>query len=359
MPAATAASVGLSPETRGPTPNSSTDRIATLETRIAVQEALIARLQAELAHSRKIFERASNAAQIGVWECELDDCTLRWSDVVYDMFDLPRGSTLDRDEILAFYPEATRLELEDIRSRAIREGGGFSLDAEITTARGRPRWIRITATVECEAGEPVRIFGMKQDITAEKNATLRLRHMAEFDAVTGLSSRSRFQSRMAEASNAAAAGAPVGALMLIDLDHFKQVNDAFGHLVGDDCLRAVGRRLSRLHATSDCVARIGGDEFAVVFGPETPRAVVVRLAGAVVRTMRRPIEIAGRHIELGASVGIAFADDGNSETLHAQADGALYAAKAAGRGAVRIFSGTGGEHLAGARRAAAELTACP
>ncbi|MDY8109821.1 diguanylate cyclase [Fulvimarina sp. 2208YS6-2-32] len=298
------------------------------------KNALIQQQKAELARSRKIFDRASEAARIGVWECELSDCSLRWTDVVYDIFELPRGSALDRSATLQFYPEASRARLEDIRSRAIAEKTGFTHDALITTANGNKRWIRITASVECEDGEPVRIFGMKQDITAEKTAVLRLRHLADFDSLTGLASRSRFQTHVAGDPDGGMAAAPLSAIVLIDLDRFKAVNDEFGHVVGDECLQETGRRLALLEPRADLLARIGGDEFAAVFGPAASRETVGRFGESVVRIMRRPIQASGHSIGLGASVGIVFSSDAAD---YARADAALYRAKAAGRGTVCVF----------------------
>jgi PAS domain-containing protein len=107
-------------------------------------------------------------AKLGVWECELNGETLTWTNGVYDMFEMPRGFRITREEILGFYSEESRRQLEDIRSRAIREGHGFTLDAKIVTAMGKERWMRITADIEHENGVPVRIFGMKQDITEDQ-----------------------------------------------------------------------------------------------------------------------------------------------------------------------------------------------
>lgn len=134
--------------------------ISKLNAELAAQAALIAGQEVALAHSRKIFDRASVAARIGVWECSLPGEQLHWTDVVYDLFDLPRGTALDRSEIIKCYPAESRKALDSLRSRAIAERSGFTLDAEITTFAGHSRWIRITATVECEEGVPVRIFGM-------------------------------------------------------------------------------------------------------------------------------------------------------------------------------------------------------
>ena len=235
--------------------------IARLKGELSAQAEMIREQAVSLAHSRKIFDRASAAARIGVWECSLPDETLHWTDVVYDLFDLPRGALPDRQRTLACYPPECRKALEVMRSRAIEERSGFALDCEITTFAGRNRWIRITATVECEDGVPVRIFGMKQDITEEKILSDRMRYLAEFDVMTGLANRGQFQARLSQAEQAGPG--TVGALLLIDLDGFKAVNDTYGHVVGDDCLKEAAARLGAVCQGADLVARVGGDEFAL------------------------------------------------------------------------------------------------
>ncbi|OBQ73412.1 diguanylate cyclase domain-containing protein [Mesorhizobium erdmanii] len=312
--------------------------ISKLKAELAAQAALIARQEVSLAHSRKIFDRASAAARIGVWECSLPGEELHWTDVVYDLFDLPRGVALDRSEIVKCYPQESRMALDSLRGRAIAERSGFTLDAEITTFAGHSRWIRITASVECEADVPVRIFGMKQDITEEKILSDRMRYMAEFDAMTGLANRARFQARLAQAD----ASRPLGALLLIDLDGFKAVNDTFGHVVGDECLKAAAERLADGCGEADLVARVGGDEFAVLLGPHLDRGAVSGVAREIIERMGKPVAVRGQSLRLGASVGIAFAGPGSPCDLFAQADTALYAAKAAGRNTFRIFKAQAG-----------------
>lgn len=312
--------------------------VAQLKQQVVAQAALIARQEVSLAHSRKIFDRASVAARIGVWECSLPGEQLHWTDVVYDLFDLPRGALLDRSEIVKCYPAESRKALDSLRSRAIAERSGFSLDAEITTFAGHSRWIRITATVECEEGVPVRIFGMKQDITEEKILSDRMRYLAEFDAMTGLANRARFQARLAQVDESR----PLGALLLIDLDGFKAVNDTFGHVVGDECLKAAAERLAGGCGEAELVARVGGDEFAVLLGSHLDRGAVSGVARDIIESMGKPVAIRGQSLRLGASVGIAFAGAGSPCDLFAQADTALYAAKAAGRNTFRIFKAEAG-----------------
>ncbi|MGQ7791709.1 diguanylate cyclase domain-containing protein [Faunimonas sp. B44] len=311
--------------------------IARLEAELAAKARIIREQEAALAHSRKTFARASEAARIGVWECDLPDQTLRWTDVVYDIFDLPRGSALDRNHILTCYSEQSRQELHRLRSQAIAERSGFGLDAEIVTAAGRHRWIRITATVECENGRAVRIFGMKQDITEEKILADRTRYLAEFDVMTGLSNRARFQARLAELESSGPEESRIGALLLVDLDGFKQVNDTYGHALGDECLKLAAQRLARACQEAELVARIGGDEFAVLLGPDPARTGIERLANAIVRAVSRPVELGGETLRLGASVGIAHANGCAAEELFMRADAALYAAKAAGRNTFRVY----------------------
>ncbi|WP_269140744.1 diguanylate cyclase domain-containing protein [Oryzicola mucosus] len=237
--------------------------VAALRKQLKKQQELIDTLQAELKHSRKIFDRASAAARIGVWECELPAETLRWTDVVYDIFDLPRDFDITRGKTLALYSEESARELKRLRDKAIEERSGFTMDAEIVTEKGNKRWMRITATVECDGEMPQRIFGMKQDITEEKNLADRTRYLAEFDVLTGLANRSRFQSMLAEVGEIVFPHQRADALLLIDMDGFKSINDSYGHAAGDDCLKEAGQRLLTICEDARLVSRIGGDEFAV------------------------------------------------------------------------------------------------
>ncbi len=300
-----------------------------METRIRQQAAA-------LDHRQRIFDQSSLAARIGVWECNLPDETLRWTDVVYDIFDLPRGSSLDRDEIVKFYSEESARELHRRRTRAIEERSGFSMDAEIVTAQGNRRWVRVTATVECEGGVPVRIFGMKQDITEQKILMDQTRYLAEFDPMTELANRSQFQAKLADLCAHRAETEAAGALLLIDLDGFKKVNDTLGHSVGDDCLKQVAHRLKDVCRQAEVVARIGGDEFAVLVR-HSPTDTIGKLAQEIVDALSRSIENHGQTLRLGASVGVALVDSSTPSELFKRADMALYAAKAAGRNRFQVF----------------------
>jgi diguanylate cyclase (GGDEF)-like protein len=302
---------------------------------IEAQSKTIADFTALEEQRRTLFDRASATARIGIWQCNLSDNSLLWTNGVYDLFEIPRNTPVTRELALACYTEASRERMEAARSHAIANCSDFALDLEIVTAKGQRRWMRLTGAVESRDGVAHRIFGMKQDITEEKLLADRTRYLAEFDVMTGLANRSQFQARLAELESGHAG---LGALLLVDLDGFKQINDTHGHAVGDDCLRETARRLVDCCGGAALVARIGGDEFAVLLKAGIEHKDALGLAEGIVQTMRRPALAHGRTLQLSASVGVAHYGGGTAEDLFHQADTALYAAKAAGRDTSRSFA---------------------
>ena len=281
---------------------------------------------------RTLFDRASATARIGIWQYNLVDSTLSWTNGVYDLFEIPRNTPITRQLTLAHYTDASRRRMEAARADAIARCSDFSLDCEIITTSGKHRWMRLTGAVESRDGVAHRIFGMKQDITEEKLLADRTRYLAEFDVMTGLANRSVFQAWLGDID---AGNKATDALLLVDLDGFKQVNDTYGHAIGDECLKEAALRLiDSSNRQAGLVARIGGDEFALLLDAGTPTADATAIAEAIVAAMRRPITRLGQTLQLGASVGVAHYRGGSSEDLFRQADMALYAAKAAGRNRV-------------------------
>jgi diguanylate cyclase (GGDEF)-like protein len=182
------------------------------------------------------------------------------------------------------------------------------------------------------------VVGIHEDITDRRRAEAQIRHMARHDALTDLPNRVLFKERVEIALERVRRGEKV-AMLCIDLDRFKAVNDTLGHPVGDALLKAVAERLSRCVRETDTVARLGGDEFAIVqVGVELPIGATV-LAQRIIETLSAPYTIEGHHIIVGTSVGIAIApqDSDDPDQLLKSADMALYRAKADGRGRYRFF----------------------
>lgn len=178
------------------------------------------------------------------------------------------------------------------------------------------------------------------DVTEQKRAEARIEHMAHHDSLTGLPNRALFTEELTDRLRAnLASGRPL-AVLFVDLDNFKYINDTLGHPIGDQLLHAVGQRLRNELRQTDFVARLGGDEFAVILADlETPEDVG-RLACRIVEALSTTFELERYHATIGASIGVAFAPiDGNSApVLLRNADIALYRAKENGRGTFVHFS---------------------
>lgn len=293
-----------------------------------------------MAHLKDMYDRASNLAKFGAWECDLDSEELTWTVGIYDLFELPYQPHLLRSMILEFYEDDSRMLMERVRAEAIAGAGPFSIDARIRTLRGRSRWMRLSGDAVFENGRAIRLFGAKQDVTHEKELWDRLRHRAERDPLTGLANRGVFEARCHELSKCDADNVSIAALALIDLDHFKGINDRLGHAAGDECLRQVADRLYRIFGGRNVVARIGGDEFALLLrGPRSVPQIKQTLASAL-RALCRPVMWRDLRIDVGISIGAAMLKQAvcrDPSQLFADADTALYAAKAAGRRSYRIF----------------------
>jgi diguanylate cyclase (GGDEF)-like protein len=171
-----------------------------------------------------------------------------------------------------------------------------------------------------------------------RNQSIRIAHLAHHDALTGLHNRAAFSGHLAATIEETVSTGGTFAILCLDLDRFKEVNDLHGHPIGDALLREVGRRLAAV-AAGDFVARVGGDEFIVVTGAGTTVESARQLALDLREAVRGDIEIAGRQLSIGLSIGVAFCpgDGTDPTTLLANADVALYHAKAEGRDAVRFF----------------------
>ncbi|MBR0664174.1 EAL domain-containing protein [Roseomonas hellenica] len=176
-----------------------------------------------------------------------------------------------------------------------------------------------------------------EDITEQQRSAARIAHMAHHDALTGLANRVLFRQALEDACMPGAAEAGP-ALLCIDLDRFKHVNDTLGHLHGDLLLRAVAGRLQSLAVEGDTIARLGGDEFAII-RRRSGASDAADLARSIIDALGQCFELDGNRANIGASVGIALAsgDGPGPDALLHDADVALYQAKAAGRGSYRFF----------------------
>src|SRR5215210_520823 len=215
-----------------------------------------------------------------------------------------------------------------------------SLEMELKTPRG-PRWISIAGDPILDtAGRFEGFRGVGSDITEIRQTQERLTHLANVDVLSGLPNRGRMRQLLGDCLRSATAGNVPCAIMFLDLDGFKPVNDTFGHPKGDAVLRAVAKRLVDEVGQDGHVGRMGGDEFAIVINDAQSRKTVEQLADRIIASIREPYMIDQTEIRIGVSIGSAFGpiDGATVDDLILKADLALYQAKDAGRGCARYFS---------------------
>ena len=292
----------------------------------------------------RLYDQALNLARIGAWECELETERLTWTQGVYDIFGYPMDNPLRRASIVDLYIDESRRNMELARAEVIRTGRPVTLDAEIRTWRGERRWMRLLINTDGGSGPRARIFGSKQDITSDRQAMENLRRQAETDPLTGLVNRYVFQARYREVVSDSLNHGFASALVLIDLDRFKVLNDTFGHPAGDACLCEVAQRLRWAFHNAGLVARLGGDEFAIILRTPTSPARIAQVLQQTVVMLSRPLFWNDLRLEVGASIGAALVGRPHRRRiveLFAEADAALYDAKAAGRNKVHLFGDEG------------------
>jgi diguanylate cyclase (GGDEF)-like protein/PAS domain S-box-containing protein len=215
-----------------------------------------------------------------------------------------------------------------------------SLEMELKTPRGN-RWISIAGDpIVDTAGRFEGFRGVGSDITEIRQTQERLTHLANVDVLSGLPNRGRVRQLLGEALRGATSGNVPCAILFLDLDGFKPVNDTFGHPKGDAVLRAVAKRLVDEVGQDGEVGRMGGDEFAIVIPDAQSRRNVEALADRIIQAIKEPYVIDQTEIRIGVSIGCAFGpiDGATVDDLILKADLALYQAKDAGRGVARYFS---------------------
>jgi len=269
-----------------------------------------------------------------LWQVDSENRVTYISSRMSALLGKPAGQLLGHSlpALLGGHSELGRLLLEKKTFNA--------LEMELKTPRGT-RWISIAGDpIVDTAGRFEGFRGVGSDITEIRQTQERLTHLANVDVLSGLPNRGRVRQLLGEALRAATTSNVPCAIMFLDLDGFKPVNDTFGHPKGDAVLRAVAKRLVDQVGDQGYVGRMGGDEFAIVITDGQSRKIVEALADRIIGAIKEPYLIDQTEIRIGVSIGCAFGpiDGATVDDLILKADLALYQAKDAGRGCARYFS---------------------
>lgn len=291
------------------------------------------------------WKLAVEASGDGIWDWDIltnkSFVSSSWRQIIgYDAANFP-GETLEAWEAI-IHPDDREKVAEDIRSCASAGPGWFSHEYRIQCSDGHWKWVLSRgAVVERDhTGQATRIIGTLSDISQKKMLEHQIWYRANFDPLTGLPNRNFFLDRLDyEVRHSERANQPF-ALLFIDLDRFKQVNDLHGHSAGDLLLKVVADELKSCIRESDTVARLGGDEFTVVLAGTRDTTHVELIAEDILNKLAQPIDLVGNVVHISGSIGITFfpKDADTAADLVRNADQAMYAAKSAGRNQCRFFS---------------------
>ncbi|AWY38664.1 diguanylate cyclase [Pseudomonas putida] len=290
------------------------------------------------------FKRSQYFARIGTWDWDVDTDKLYWSEAIYGMFGFKIGEVTPSYALFCacVHPD-DRARVRAGELRCLATGENHDEEYRVVWPDGTIRWLRETGNVvKNERDQTVKMMGVVRDITEEKASASYLQHLAHFDPLTGLPNRLVLEERLSEALEQARASATRVALVFVDLNGFKAINDHYGHAAGDRVLIATATRLKRILSTSDTVARIGGDEFVVILRdlpqgislPDEARSICQK----IFVELAPPVTIGNDQRHIGSSLGVAmFPDHAPSmDRLIHIADLAMYEAKRSGNNQYRL-----------------------
>ena len=302
------------------------------------------RLAKRLEQSNRWLLQAEAAALVGHWRVDLIGWTIQWSDQTYRVHGLEPGMAVDVDYSVQQYVAEDRLAVRKILAEAVRTGQPFEFQGRILRTDGEIRHVKSHGSIEMGRGnKAVGIFGTVQDVTETvENARIleaarsAAERVANTDMLTGLPNRRHTLAFLEKAlAGARDNGAPL-AVAIFDIDHFKRINDSYGHATGDQVIRRVAQRANAALRESDMLGRIGGEEFVCILQRSSAQAAEI-----VAERVRRAVET-GTVAEEGLpqatiSVGLAIYDgEADIEELLHRADKALYVAKRDGRNRLRM-----------------------
>lgn len=307
------------------------------------------RKQAELAlrQSEERFRNAFDTAAIGMAIVGLDGRWLEVNNALCRMLGYSEEELIDKTFVDVTHPDDLDLDLEYVQQLLNGDLEHYQLEKRYFHKTGDVIFVLLSVSlVRNEKGEVIHFVSQIEDVTARKSESDRIRQMAYHDTLTGLPNRRLIDERVNHSlAHAKRVGYPI-ALLFIDVDHFKQINDTHGHDVGDEILKSVADRMAHCIRQTDTLSRVGGDEFVILLTEIKKPEYAKLIAEQILKAVSQPLHVHTHDFRITLSIGVAIYHDGaETETvseLTKKADLALYEVKSAGRNGVHVY---GSNHL--------------
>jgi diguanylate cyclase (GGDEF)-like protein/PAS domain S-box-containing protein len=297
------------------------------------------RIEHELLNNQRILSEMGSLAKAGGWELDVLTGKQIWTEELYRILEVGDNFVPTEEEVIKFYPEDARAVITKAIRRAIIYGEPFDVELALITAKGNQRWVHTIGKAHRENGRTLKVGGMFQDITERKQLLQKLEETSTHDFLTGLPNRLLLKDRFDMAMARAKRRKGKMALLSLDMDRLKLINDSLGHSVGDEVLKAFALRLQEVIRLSDTVARMGGDEFMILLQEIHVPEDAATVAQKILERFKEPIEVDGQSLRVTTSIGIAFYPDHGTdlEDLGKKSDEALYQAKGQGRNNYQLY----------------------
>jgi diguanylate cyclase (GGDEF)-like protein len=292
---------------------------------------------AHLSEKQEALADAQRIARLGSWETVDGRKGLRCSAQLHQLLNCDDEQLSSLEHLILAVSLADRPSLANAIETVARAPGRTSLDCQLNTLP--PRILQFRVESEWQGGVLRRLRGTAQDVTGAREAEAQIQYLARYDTLTGLPNRSAWQEHVRSALHTAQRHGDALAVLFLDLDNFKTVNDSLGHPVGDRLLAAVASRLAGCIRAEDLLARLGGDEFVALLPRLSHADDAAVVARKMIQVLSEPIRIDEHELRLSVSIGIALypTDGAEVDTLLKHADTAMYGAKEAGRNNYQFF----------------------
>lgn len=292
-----------------------------------------------LRESEERLKAAQSLVNLGCWDWDLETNKQIWSNETYRIFDVNTEVEPSRELFESLVHPDDLSATITATEEGIRGGVDFNYEYRILLVSGVERYISTHVGIKSDAqGNSIRLLGTNQDITEQKLIELRIIHQAYHDPLTQLPNRIMLNQELESLLQPGHDKGREFAILWVDLDFFKEINDNYGHLAGDAVLEEVARRLSSQIRSGDLVARVGGDEFIIMLQDAHDALKLEVCANKILQQFEAPIEFEDSLLKVGTSIGGAIypIHGDNVESLFKAADAALYSVKGHGRNAYEL-----------------------